>query len=84
MSRVCKAGFAIEEALGSAQDVEGAIEENGEITVVQTRPQMWLKIYSSDSHEMHDTSDVWSLVRMDSGLVQGQIINWFLFNESSN
>lgn len=40
MSRVCKAGFAIEEALGSAQDVEGAIEENGEITVVQTRPQM--------------------------------------------
>ena len=40
MSRVCKAGFAIEEALGSAQDVEGAIEENGAITVVQTRPQM--------------------------------------------
>ncbi len=40
MSRVCKAGFAIEEALGSAQDVEGAVEEDGAITVVQTRPQM--------------------------------------------
>ena len=40
MSRVCKAGFAIEEALGSAQDVEGAIEENCAITVVQTRPKM--------------------------------------------
>lgn len=40
MSRVCKAGFAIEDALGSAQDVEGAVEEDGAITVVQTRPQM--------------------------------------------
>ena len=40
VSRVCTAGFAIEEALGSAQDDEGAVEENGEITVVQTRPQM--------------------------------------------
>ena len=40
MQRVCKAGLAIEEALGSAQDIEGAVEENGAITVVQTRPQM--------------------------------------------
>eukprot|EP00891_Asterochloris_glomerata_P007880 jgi/Astpho2/7880/e_gw1.00117.125.1_t len=40
MQRVCKAGMAIEEALGSAQDIEGAVEENGAITVVQTRPQM--------------------------------------------
>ena len=40
MARVCKAGFSIEEALGSAQDVEGAVEEDGSITVVQTRPQM--------------------------------------------
>lgn len=40
MARVCKAGAAIEDALGSAQDIEGAVEENGAITVVQTRPQM--------------------------------------------
>ena len=40
MSRIAKAGLAIEEALGSAQDIEGAVEENGAITVVQTRPQM--------------------------------------------
>ncbi len=40
MTRIAKAGLAIEEALGSAQDIEGAVEENGAITVVQTRPQM--------------------------------------------
>ena len=40
MARVCKAGAAIEDALGSAQDIEGAVEEDGAITVVQTRPQM--------------------------------------------
>ena len=40
MTRVCKAGAAIEDALGSAQDIEGAVEEDGAITVVQTRPQM--------------------------------------------
>ena len=40
MSRVCKAGFAIEEALKSAQDVEGAVEENGAITEAQTWPHM--------------------------------------------
>jgi len=33
-------GAAIETALGSAQDVEGVVEEDGSITVVQTRPQV--------------------------------------------
>lgn len=40
VSRIAKVGVAIEEALGSAQDIEGAVEEDGSITVVQTRPQM--------------------------------------------
>jgi phosphoenolpyruvate synthase/pyruvate phosphate dikinase len=40
LARVLKAGHEIELALGSAQDVEGVIDESGEITVVQTRPQM--------------------------------------------
>ena len=31
---------AIEEALGSAQDVEGVVAQDGSITVVQTRPQV--------------------------------------------
>jgi len=33
-------GQAIETALGSAQDIEGVVEENDAITVVQTRPQV--------------------------------------------
>ena len=33
-------GEAIETALGSAQDIEGVVEENDDITVVQTRPQV--------------------------------------------
>ena len=33
-------GKAIEDALGSAQDIEGVVEENDSITVVQTRPQV--------------------------------------------
>ena len=40
VSRIAKTGVAIEDALGSAQDIEGAVEEDGSITVVQTRPQM--------------------------------------------
>ena len=40
VSRIAKVGVAIEDALGSAQDIEGAVEEDGSITVVQTRPQM--------------------------------------------
>ncbi len=40
VSRIAKVGVAIEDALGNAQDIEGAVEEDGSITVVQTRPQM--------------------------------------------
>ena len=40
LSRVAQTGAAIEDALGSAQDVEGCVETDGSIFVVQTRPQM--------------------------------------------
>ena len=40
MSRVCKVGAAIEASLKSPQDIEGVVDPNNEITVVQTRPQM--------------------------------------------
>ena len=40
LARIAKTGAAIEEALGSAQDVEGCVSTDGEIFVVQTRPQM--------------------------------------------
>ena len=39
LSRIAKVGAAVEEALGSAQDIEGCVEADGSITVVQTRPQ---------------------------------------------
>jgi hypothetical protein len=32
--------MSIEQALGSAQDIEGVVDEQGNITVVQTRPQV--------------------------------------------
>ena len=40
LSDICKVGAAIETALGSAQDIEGVVSEDGGITVVQTRPQV--------------------------------------------
>jgi alpha-glucan,water dikinase len=40
LSRICKVGANIENVLGSAQDIEGVVDEAGKITVVQTRPQM--------------------------------------------
>ena len=40
LARIAKTGQAIEDALGSAQDIEGCVEKDGSITVVQTRPQM--------------------------------------------
>ncbi|EFN51271.1 hypothetical protein CHLNCDRAFT_37464 [Chlorella variabilis] len=40
MRDICRAGLAIEQALGSAQDVEGVVDREGKVTVVQTRPQM--------------------------------------------
>eukprot|EP00897_Mesotaenium_endlicherianum_P000721 jgi/Mesen1/1064/ME000123S00237 len=39
LTKIAKAGAAIEEALGSAQDIEGVVKD-GELYVVQTRPQM--------------------------------------------
>lgn len=40
LTTVVKAGAAVEKALGSAQDIEGVIDAEGNLTVVQTRPQM--------------------------------------------
>jgi alpha-glucan,water dikinase len=40
MADVCRVGLAIEQALGGAQDVEGVVDPDMRITVVQTRPQM--------------------------------------------
>jgi len=40
MSRVCKVGAAIEKYLKSPQDIEGVVDPDLNITVVQTRPQM--------------------------------------------
>jgi alpha-glucan,water dikinase len=40
LARVCRLGYDIEKALGSAQDIEGVVEADGAITVVQTRPQV--------------------------------------------
>ncbi|KAL4448876.1 hypothetical protein ABPG77_007593 [Micractinium sp. CCAP 211/92] len=40
MADICRTGLAIEKALGSAQDVEGVVDPDGKVTVVQTRPQM--------------------------------------------
>ena len=39
LTMIAKAGDEIEKALGSPQDIEGVIK-NGELYVVQTRPQM--------------------------------------------
>lgn len=40
MADICRSGLLIEQALGGAQDVEGVVEPDGRVTVVQTRPQM--------------------------------------------
>jgi len=40
MERICRVGAEIEAALGSPQDIEGVVDHDLEITVVQTRPQM--------------------------------------------
>jgi alpha-glucan,water dikinase len=40
MSDICKVGAAIEAALGSAQDIEGVVDPDGNVYVVQTRPQV--------------------------------------------
>lgn len=40
LGKICTVGASIEAALGSAQDIEGVVEVDGTITVVQTRPQV--------------------------------------------
>jgi len=40
MTRICRVGAELEGALGGAQDIEGVVDHNLDITVVQTRPQM--------------------------------------------
>jgi alpha-glucan,water dikinase len=40
LTTVAEAGAAVEKALQSAQDIEGVIDADGNLTVVQTRPQM--------------------------------------------
>jgi alpha-glucan,water dikinase len=40
MSDIAKVGAAIETALGSAQDIEGVVGPDGDIYIVQTRPQV--------------------------------------------
>ena len=40
LAAVAHAAFEIEKALGSAQDIEGCIDQNGALYVVQTRPQV--------------------------------------------
>ena len=39
LSKIAAVGLAVEQALGSAQDIEGCVH-NGEVYVVQTRPQV--------------------------------------------
>jgi len=41
LSAIAKCGMEIENLLGSAQDIEGAITEDGKLFVVQTRPQVF-------------------------------------------
>ena len=40
LARIAEVGVAVEGALGCAQDIEGCVEADGTITVVQTRPQV--------------------------------------------
>jgi hypothetical protein len=40
MSDIARVGAAIEATLGSAQDVEGVVDPDGTVFVVQTRPQV--------------------------------------------
>ena len=40
LGRICEVGKAIEDSMGSAQDIEGVVDPDGNVTVVQTRPQV--------------------------------------------
>lgn len=39
LTKIAEAGYAVEKLLRSAQDIEGVIKD-GELYIVQTRPQM--------------------------------------------
>lgn len=39
LTKIAEAGYAVEKLLGSAQDIEGVVKD-GELYIVQTRPQM--------------------------------------------
>jgi alpha-glucan, water dikinase len=40
LSKIARSGWALEEALGGAQDVEGVVDPEGKVYIVQTRPQV--------------------------------------------
>jgi alpha-glucan,water dikinase len=40
LRRVAAAGAAVEAALGAPQDIEGVVTPEGDIYIVQTRPQV--------------------------------------------
>ena len=40
LSTIANAGIDVERAMGSPQDIEGVIDADGKVVIVQTRPQM--------------------------------------------
>ena len=40
LGRIAAAAVAVEAALGARQDIEGVVDEGGEVFVVQARPQV--------------------------------------------
>ena len=40
LTRIAHVGLELEQVLGSPQDIEGCVDEEGNVYVVQTRPQM--------------------------------------------
>ena len=40
LGRIAAAAVAVEAALGAPQDIEGVVDEGGEVFVVQARPQV--------------------------------------------
>ena len=40
LTEVARVGLELEDVLGSAQDIEGCVDKDGNVHVVQTRPQM--------------------------------------------
>ena len=40
LGRIAAAAVAVEAALGAPQDIEGVVDERGEVFVVQARPQV--------------------------------------------